>query len=123
MRAAGKYYEENMKKMFGRRLRPGEVPRPDEQIETMRDPKRAPFAKLPRIEDAVKAVGFLTGTADDIVEQLKAVEARYPGLDRVTCSMSIGVPLNVALEQLQQFAEHVMPEFMGAKVAAPALAK
>jgi alkanesulfonate monooxygenase SsuD/methylene tetrahydromethanopterin reductase-like flavin-dependent oxidoreductase (luciferase family) len=120
MRAAGKFYEENMK-MFGElRLVKAMT---DEQIEAMRDPKRAPFARLPRIEDAVKAGGFLTGTADDIVEQLKAVEARYPGLDRVTCSMSIGVPLNAALEQLQQFAEQVMPAFKAAKAATPALAK
>ena len=35
----------------------------DEQIEIMRDPKRAPTAKLPRIEDAVNAGGFLTGIA------------------------------------------------------------
>ena len=35
----------------------------DEQIEIMRDPKRAPRAKLPRIEDAVNAGGFLTGSA------------------------------------------------------------
>ena len=34
----------------------------DEQIEIMRDPKRAPTAKLPRIEDAVAAGGFLTGS-------------------------------------------------------------
>lgn len=67
--------------------------------------------KLPTIEDAVKAGGFLTGTPDDIIAQLKAVETRYPRLERVTCSMSIGVPLNVALEQLQQFAEEVMPAF------------
>jgi len=53
----------------------------------------------------------LTGTPDDIIAQLKAVEKRYPRLDRVTCSMSIGVPLNVALEQLQQFAEEVIPAF------------
>jgi alkanesulfonate monooxygenase SsuD/methylene tetrahydromethanopterin reductase-like flavin-dependent oxidoreductase (luciferase family) len=120
MREAAKYYEENMK-MFGElRLVKAMT---DEQIETMRDPKRAPFAKLPRIEDAVKAGGFLTGTPDDIVEQLKAVEARYPGLDRVTCSMSIGVPLNTALEQLQQFAEEVIPAFEGARVVAPALAE
>jgi hypothetical protein len=71
----------------------------------------------------VKAGGFLTGTPDDIIEQLKAVEARYPALDRVTCSMSIGVPLNTALEQLQQFAEEVIPTFEGAKTAQPALAK
>jgi alkanesulfonate monooxygenase SsuD/methylene tetrahydromethanopterin reductase-like flavin-dependent oxidoreductase (luciferase family) len=119
MREAAKYYEENMK-MFGElRLVRGLT---DEQVEAMRDPKRAPFAKLPSIEDAVKAGGFLTGTPDDIIGQLKAVEARYPGLDRVTCSMSIGVPLDVALEQLQRFAEEVMPAFQGSKAAVSAAA-
>jgi len=34
----------------------------DEQIAAMRDPKLAATTKLPRIEDAVKAAGFLTGT-------------------------------------------------------------
>jgi hypothetical protein len=33
------------------------------------------------------------------------------------------VPLDTALEQLQQFAEEVIPAFEGAKAAAPALAK
>jgi len=41
---------------------------------------------LPRVEDAVKAGGFLTGTPADIIEQLKAVEKRYPGVDRVVCA-------------------------------------
>jgi alkanesulfonate monooxygenase SsuD/methylene tetrahydromethanopterin reductase-like flavin-dependent oxidoreductase (luciferase family) len=95
IREAAKYYEENMK-MFGELRLVRALT--EEQIEMMRDPERAPGAKLPRIEDAVKAGGFLTGTPDDIIGQLKAVEKRYPGLDRVTCSMSIGVPLNVALE-------------------------
>ena len=66
----------------------------DEQIEIMRDPKRAPTAKLPRIEDAVKAGGFLTGKPADIIEALKKLEERYPGLDRVTVSLSVGVPLS-----------------------------
>jgi hypothetical protein len=39
--------------------------------------------RLPTIEDAVKAGGFLAGRPEDIIEQLKAVENRYPGLDRV----------------------------------------
>ena len=52
IRRAAKYYEENMK-MFGElRLVRAMT---DEQIEIMRDPKRAPTAKLPRIEDAVNA--------------------------------------------------------------------
>jgi len=119
MREAAKYYEENMK-MFGELRLVRALS--EEQIEAMRDPKRAVVTKLPRIEDAVKAGGFLTGTADDIVEQLKAVEKRYPGLDRVTCSMAIGVPLAVALEQLQRFSEEVMPAFKASRSPAAALA-
>ena len=65
MREAAKYYEENMK-MFGELRLVRALT--DEQIEIMRDPKRAPAAKLPRIEDAVKAGGFLTGPPDDIIE-------------------------------------------------------
>jgi hypothetical protein len=38
--------------------------------------------KLPTIEDAVKAGGSPAGRPEDIVEALKAVEKRYPGLDR-----------------------------------------
>jgi alkanesulfonate monooxygenase SsuD/methylene tetrahydromethanopterin reductase-like flavin-dependent oxidoreductase (luciferase family) len=119
MRVAGKYYEENMK-MFGElRLVKALT---DEQIEIMRDPKRAPGAKLPRIEDAVKAGGFLTGTPADVIEALKKLEERYPGLDRVTVSLSVGVPLSEALEQLEWFARDVMPAFKGVKVAVPAMA-
>jgi hypothetical protein len=62
----------------------------DEQFAAMRDPKLAATTNLPRIEDAVEAGGFLTGTPTDIIELLKAVEKRYPGLDRVVCSMALG---------------------------------
>ena len=67
--------------------------------------------KLPTIEDAVKAGGFLAGTPADIIAQLKAVEKRYPGLERVSCSMPLGTPLAVTLEQLDRFAKEVMPAF------------
>ncbi len=81
----------------------------------MRDPRLVPNTKLPRIEDAVKAGGFLTGTPADIIEQLKAVEARYPGLERVSCSLALGTPLALALEQLERFAKEVMPAFRNDK--------
>ena len=90
----------------------------DEQIAAMRDPRLAATTKLPRIEDAVKAGGFLAGTPADIIEQLKAVEKRYPGLDRVSCSMALGTPLAVALEQLDRFAKEVMPAFRTATAVA-----
>jgi len=88
----------------------------DEQIEIMRDPKRAPTAKLPRIEDAVKSGGFLTGSPDEIVEHLMKLEKAYPGLDRISISLSVGVPEAVALEQLERFAKEVMPAFKGRKL-------
>jgi alkanesulfonate monooxygenase SsuD/methylene tetrahydromethanopterin reductase-like flavin-dependent oxidoreductase (luciferase family) len=113
MREAAKYYEENMK-MFGElRLVRAMT---DEQIEIMRDPKQAPGAKLPRIEDAVNAGGFLCGSPQQIIDHLKALEEKYPALDRVSVSLSVGVPKSVALEQLQRFGEEVMPAFQKARV-------
>jgi alkanesulfonate monooxygenase SsuD/methylene tetrahydromethanopterin reductase-like flavin-dependent oxidoreductase (luciferase family) len=112
IREAGKYYEENMK-MFGELRLVRALS--DEQIEIMRDAKRAPHAKLPRIEDAIAAGGVLCGSPAQIIEHLKALERRYPGLDRVSVSLSVGVPKAVALEQLERFGKEVMPAFAQAK--------
>jgi alkanesulfonate monooxygenase SsuD/methylene tetrahydromethanopterin reductase-like flavin-dependent oxidoreductase (luciferase family) len=117
IRRAAKYYEENMK-MFGE-LRLVRALTED-QIEIMRDPRRAPGAKLPRIEDAVNAGGFLTGNANEVIDHLKALEEKYPALDRISVSLSVGVPKSEALEQLQRFAEEVMPAFQKARVLEPA---
>jgi alkanesulfonate monooxygenase SsuD/methylene tetrahydromethanopterin reductase-like flavin-dependent oxidoreductase (luciferase family) len=114
---AAKYYEENMK-MFGELRLVRALT--EEQIEIMRDPKRAPTAKLPRIEDAINAGGFLCGSPAQMVEHLKALEAKYPALDRISVSLSVGVPESEALEQLEWFAKDVMPHFAGAKIAVPA---
>jgi alkanesulfonate monooxygenase SsuD/methylene tetrahydromethanopterin reductase-like flavin-dependent oxidoreductase (luciferase family) len=117
MAEAGKYYEENMK-MFGELRLVRALS--EEQIAAMRDPRLAANTKLPRIEDAVAAGGFLAGTPADIIETLKAVEKRYPGLNRVSCSMALGTPLTVALEQLNRFAKEVMPAFKDTKLAVAA---
>ena len=115
MKQAGKYYEENMK-MFGELRLVRALS--EEQIAAMRDPKLAATTKLPRIEDAVAAGGFLAGTPADIIETLKGVEKRYPGLNRVSCGMALGTPLAVALEQLDRFAKEVMPAFKNVQAAA-----
>src|SRR5215813_13495624 len=106
MKEAARYYEEN-RKMFGELRLVRAIT--EEKVGTMRDPKRAPTAKLPRIEDAVKAGGFLCGNADDLIEHIKALEKRYPALDRISVSLSVRVPEKVALEQLDRFAKEVMP--------------
>ena len=108
IKAAGKYYEENMK-MFGElRLVKALT---DAQMEIMRDPTRAPGANLPKVEDAVANGGFLTGGANEIIDHLKALEKRYPGLERISVSLSVGVPKAEALENLERFAKEVMPAF------------
>jgi hypothetical protein len=49
----------------------------DEQIAAMRDPKLVGTVKLPTIEDAVKAGGFLAGRPEDIIphRRRRAVES------------------------------------------------
>jgi len=115
MQEAGKFYEENLK-IFG----PLRLVRAltDQQIEAMADPKKAPTAGLPTIEQAVKAGGVLCGTPEQIIEDLKAVEARYPGMDRIITTLPVGTPQAVILEQLERFATEVMPAFEGRKAEA-----
>ncbi len=117
IREAAPHYEENMK-MFGELRLVRALS--DEQIAAMRDPKLAGTVKLPTIEDAVKAGGFLAGTPADIIEQLKAMEKRYPALDRVMCATPLGTPLDVQLEDLDRFAKEVIPAFRTTKIAAAA---
>src|SRR6201996_1980073 len=117
IREAAPHYEENMK-MFGELRLVRALT--DEQIAAMRDPRLAATAQLPRIEDAVKAGGFLAGRPEDIIEQLKAVERRYPGLDRVICATPLGTPLDIQLEDLDRFAKEVIPAFRDTRTAAAA---
>jgi hypothetical protein len=51
---------------------------------------------------------------------LKAVEKRYPGVDRVVCATPLGTPLEVQLGDLDRFAKEVTPAFRRAKTTAAA---
>ena len=115
MKAAGKYYEENLK-MFGPlRLTRGLS---EQQILDISDPKKAPSAGLPTIEDAVKSGAFLCGPPERVIEQLKQVEERYPALERIGVSHPVGTHQAVILEQMEWFAKEVMPAFAGRVEAA-----
>ena len=83
----------------------------DQQIDDMADPKKAPFAGLPKIEEAINKGGVLCGSPDDFIEHLKKLEERYPGLDHVMASLTVGIPKTAVLEQLERFATEVMPAF------------
>jgi alkanesulfonate monooxygenase SsuD/methylene tetrahydromethanopterin reductase-like flavin-dependent oxidoreductase (luciferase family) len=108
IKEAAPYFEENLK-MFGPlRLTRGLS---EEQIRDVSDPAKAPHAGLPTIRDAVRTGAYLCGPPDRIVEKLKALEDRYPGLRRVNVSHPIGTPQKVILQQLEWFAKEVMPAF------------
>ena len=91
----------------------------DDQISALGDPRRVHSAGLPTIEQAVEAGTWLVGPAESITEKLMAVQERYPGLDSINMGTPIGTPQSVMLEQLEAFAEGVMPAFKS-QVKAPA---
>ena len=109
MEAVAKYYEENMK-MFGElRLVKALT---DEQIEAMRDPEEGRKASSCRRSTMRRPPAASSAAPPSlIIEHLKAIEKKYPGLERVNMSMPVGVPLNMWLEQHERLAREVMPAF------------
>ena len=102
------FYEENMKMFaplgFVRGLT-------DHQIEALGDPGRVRGAKLPTLEEAVEAGSWLCGPPELIAERLTALQERYPGLEEMNVGQPVGTPQQAILEQLERFAEEVMPAF------------
>jgi alkanesulfonate monooxygenase SsuD/methylene tetrahydromethanopterin reductase-like flavin-dependent oxidoreductase (luciferase family) len=114
MKEAAPLFEENLK-MFGPlRLTRGLS---EEQIRDISDPKRAPNAGLPTIQEAVKNGAFLCGPPQRLIEKLTVLGEKYPGLRRVTVSQPIGAPRSMVLEQLEWFAKEVMPAFRKSETA------
>ena len=63
------------------------------------------------LENGVRNRSWLCGPSADIVDYLKDVERRYPGLDHVMIGWAIGTPRDLMVEQLTRFAREVMPAF------------
>ena len=82
-----------------------------EQIEAVSNPGKARGVELPTLEAAVDNKVWLCGPAESIVEHLKEVEAKYPGVERVNLGSVMGMPQAVFKDQLTKFAEQVLPAF------------
>ena len=108
IREARSFFEENMKMFaplgFVRGLT-------DDQIEALGDPDRAYTANLPTLEQGVEGGSWLIGTPEQVTEQLMGIQKQYPGLEEINVGMPVGTPQSVIIEQLEQFAEEVMPAF------------
>jgi hypothetical protein len=54
---------------------------------------------------------WFAGTSQQLIEHLKKLEARYPGMQHINLSTSMGTPKAIMLEQFQRVAEEMMPAF------------
>ena len=70
-------------------------------------------AGVPTVEHYMKNGAWFAGPPEELTAYLKDVESRYPGLEYVNVSISMGTPQSVMLEQLSAFATDVMPKFTG----------
>ena len=108
IRETRSFFEENMKMFaplgFVRGLT-------DDQIEALGDPDRVYTAGLPTLDEAVEGGSWLIGTPEMVTEQLMSIQKQYPGLQEINIGMPVGTPQSVIIEQLEQFAEEVMPAF------------
>ena len=108
IREARSFFEENMKMFaplgFVRGLT-------DDQIAALGDPDRVYTANLPTLEQGVEGGSWLIGTPEQVTEQLMGIQKQYPGLEEINVGMPVGTPQSVIIEQLEQFAEEVMPAF------------
>ena len=102
------YYQENAK-MFGPL---GFVPGLTEaQTVGLENPTAESFEVLPRIEDQIAKGYYMFGSPQQAIDELGKLQEAYPGLEELSVQTVISPPKQVILDQLQWFAEEVMPEF------------
>jgi alkanesulfonate monooxygenase SsuD/methylene tetrahydromethanopterin reductase-like flavin-dependent oxidoreductase (luciferase family) len=68
-------------------------------------------AGVPTVEDYTRVGAWFAGPPEEFVAHLRSLEERFPGLEYVHVSNSMGTPQAVMLEQLAWFAREVMPAF------------
>jgi alkanesulfonate monooxygenase SsuD/methylene tetrahydromethanopterin reductase-like flavin-dependent oxidoreductase (luciferase family) len=104
------YYEEHVK-MFGPLgFVPGITP-----AQLAASTRRGGWgaAGVPRVEDYMKVGAWFAGPSEELVAYLRELESRFPGLEFVHLSNSMGTPKAVMVEQLARLGKEVMPHFTG----------
>jgi alkanesulfonate monooxygenase SsuD/methylene tetrahydromethanopterin reductase-like flavin-dependent oxidoreductase (luciferase family) len=101
-------YEEHVKMFAPLGFVPGLTPA---QIEVVARRGSWAEADVPTVEHFMKLGSWFAGTPQQLIEHLKRIEERYPGMEHINISTSITTPQSVMLEQFQWVAEEVMPAF------------
>ena len=104
------WYEEHVK-MFGPLgFVPGITPA---QLEASTRRGGWGAAGVPTVEDYMKVGAWFAGPPEELSAYLRTLETKYPGLEYVHLSNSMGTPKAVMLEQLAWLGKEVMPHFTG----------
>jgi alkanesulfonate monooxygenase SsuD/methylene tetrahydromethanopterin reductase-like flavin-dependent oxidoreductase (luciferase family) len=104
------FYEEHVK-MFGPLgFVPGITPA---QLEASTKRGGWGAAGVPTVEDYMKVGAWFAGPPEELTAYLRTLETKYPGLEYVHLSNSMGTPRAVMLEQLAWLGKEVMPHFTG----------
>ncbi len=111
MREMRPWFEEHVKMFAPLGFVPGITP---EQVKATQRRGGWAEAGVPTLEHYMKLGSWFAGTPDRLVEHLKGIEQRFPGMDYINLSTSLCTPKAVMLEQFQWVAEEVMPAFGGA---------
>ena len=75
-------------------------------------------ASIPSIRDGVKQKAWFCGTPSDVIDGIRSIEAKYPGLEDFMVHWAEGLSPAEFKDQLRRFAHDAMPAFGGAKIAA-----
>ncbi len=81
----------------------------DEQGRTWGTPG-AP-SRTPSLRDGVQQKAWFCGSPAEVIDGIKSIEAKYPGLEDFMVHWAEGLSPNEFKEQLQWFAQEVMPAF------------
>jgi hypothetical protein len=81
----------------------------DEQGRTWGTPG-AP-ARIPSLSDGVAQKAWFCGSPQEVIDGIKSIEAKYPGLEDFMIHWAEGLPPDEFKEQLRWFARDVMPAF------------
>jgi hypothetical protein len=102
------YYEEHVKMFAPLGFVPGITP---PQVEAVA--RRGGWAKagVPTLDHFMKLGSWFAGTGPGLVEHIKKLEARYPGMEHINLSTPLTLPKTLMLEQLQRVAAEAMPAF------------
>ena len=70
-------------------------------------------AKIPSLRDGVAQKAWFCGTPGQVIDGIKSIEAKYPGLEDYMIHWAEGLSPGEFEEQLRWFAQDVMPAFSG----------